>query len=88
MCEAIDVGLHDMVEAGLARGLKVDSTNDEVATAILQELDAPLKPFKIKLPTWDDCVDMLEDLYAQTVNHEQITIASPSARETAAPGTN
>ena len=63
-------GLHDMVEAGLVRGIPLSSTSAQVAQAIIEELDKPMNPAKLKLPTWDDCVDALSNLYYQAASHK------------------
>lgn len=69
-------GLHDMVEAELARGIPVGRTKEQVAQAILTELDMPLKPVKVKLPSWDDCVNVLENLYAQSLRADRVALAA------------
>jgi glycosyltransferase involved in cell wall biosynthesis len=56
-------GLREIVAAGLARGVPDAAAPDEVARAILRQLDEPLVVSAAALPTWDDCAAQLHDLY-------------------------
>jgi glycosyltransferase involved in cell wall biosynthesis len=63
-------GLHDLVEAGWARAVPLDSTAAQVAEAVLNQLRHPLRPTSFKLPSWDQCAEQLLQLY-QTVLKEE-----------------
>jgi hypothetical protein len=47
--------LHEFTACGRARGVPTNSSREEVATAILEELAAPASGEKAPLPSWDDC---------------------------------
>jgi len=63
-------GLGELCEQGLARGIPIDSTPDQVAAAILEQLRNPLIPAKIKLPSWDDCAGGLLHLYTEIISRQ------------------
>jgi glycosyltransferase involved in cell wall biosynthesis len=56
-------GLSELCEQGLARAIPLDSTPDQVAAAVIEQLRRPLIPKKIDLPSWDDCAERLLNLY-------------------------
>jgi glycosyltransferase involved in cell wall biosynthesis len=56
-------GLRELADAGLTRRLALTLTPQEVATAILEELREPPKHHELKLTSWDECADMLAELY-------------------------
>lgn len=56
-------GLSELCEQGLARGIRLDSTPDQVAAAVMEQLRSPLIHEKIDLPSWDDCAEGLLNLY-------------------------
>jgi glycosyltransferase involved in cell wall biosynthesis len=60
-------GLSDLIDEGLARGIALDSSPKELASAILEELDQlpPAEP--PALPTWDNCADRLLQVYENVV---------------------
>lgn len=58
-------GLGEIADRGLARAIAPDAAPELVAQAMLRELDDPLRPQAVDLPTWDDCADRLLDLYAR-----------------------
>lgn len=60
-------GLHELVEDGLARGIAIGSQPTEVASAILDELGDRDQAPPISLPTWDDCVSRLLDVYREAL---------------------
>ena len=55
--------LQEFAERGLARSVSLESTSEEVATAVVRQLREPLIPMNVKLPTWDKCADDLLSLY-------------------------
>lgn len=56
-------GLRELAERGLARSIPLQSTPQETAAAIVQQLRNPLVPTEVDLPTWDDCARELLLLY-------------------------
>ena len=56
-------GLSELAEKGLARAIPLQSTAQQVAAAILDQLRQPLAPPSIDLPTWDECAASLFSLY-------------------------
>lgn len=58
--------LQEFADRGLARAVPLESTSEEVAAAIVEQLRQPLIPSHIELPTWDDCAANIFTLY-QTV---------------------
>lgn len=57
-------GLRELSDDGFARAIPLDSRPEDVATAVLEELDAPAQSRRIpSLPTWDDCARSLLALY-------------------------
>ena len=64
-------GLTELAERGLARAIPLESTPDQVATAVLDQLAYPLIPEQIALPTWDQCAEALLTLYADIVKERE-----------------
>jgi glycogen synthase len=56
-------GLQELAERGLARAIALNSTPQEVAAAVIEELLNPHMPTAIDLPTWDECARELLMLY-------------------------
>lgn len=64
-------GLREIAEQGLARAVSLNSTPEEIAQAVLQQLEHPLTPpAHLALPTWDECVRQLQVVYRTTVGEE------------------
>jgi glycosyltransferase involved in cell wall biosynthesis len=55
--------LREYAERKLARAVALDSTPEELAAAVINQLDNPLIPEQLNLPTWDDCAEQLNILY-------------------------
>lgn len=64
-------GLSVLAEQGLARGVPLESSAEEVAAAILEELDEPPVANPPRLPTWDECADGLLEVYQSVVRTRQ-----------------
>jgi glycogen synthase len=60
---ADSTALRELATSGLARATSLGSNPEEVATAILDQLQRPLIPQNAELPTWEACVDELLALY-------------------------
>jgi glycogen synthase len=56
-------GLNELAERGLVRAIPLDSTPDQVAAALLDQLRRPLVPGQVELPTWERCAAELLTLY-------------------------
>lgn len=59
--------LQELADQGLARAVPLESTPEEVATAVVSQLRQPLVPQNIALPTWDACAASLLALYEDIV---------------------
>jgi glycosyltransferase involved in cell wall biosynthesis len=59
--------LRDFASLDLARGVPLDSTPEQVASAMINQLRQPGLSQDITLPTWDDCASSLLELYKTTV---------------------
>ena len=64
-------GLHEIAEQGLARALPLDSTPQQIAQAILDQLRDPLQPPDFQLPTWEQCANRLLDVYSRVIEETQ-----------------
>lgn len=56
-------GSAELAARGLARSVALDSTPQQVAQAVLEQLRNPLPPAELDLSTWDDCARELLLLY-------------------------
>lgn len=56
-------GLREIAEDGLAKSLPLDCTDEQLAQGMIAQLDHPMRPREIKLPTWGDCAMNLLALY-------------------------
>lgn len=73
-------GLSELAERGLVRSIPLNSTPDQVAAAMLQQLRHPLLPAAVDLPTWENCTAELLDLYGACSDR---SLAAVAARELA-----
>ena len=61
-------GLVELEDAGLVRSVAADATAEQVAAALLAQLEDPvLPPEGFALPTWDECAAALAEAYRRTV---------------------
>jgi hypothetical protein len=60
---AASSGMAELADRGLARAIPLNSTSDDIALAIVEQLRHPVAPPAVELPTWDDCARQLADLY-------------------------
>lgn len=58
-------GLIELAERHLLRTIPLGSSPDLLAQAMLRQLDDPLVPDHVDLPTWDQCGSALLDVYKQ-----------------------
>ncbi len=64
-------GLGELAHKGWVKGIALDSSSDELAIAMLHQLDHPINPSGITLPTWDDCSAALISTYRNVVLKRQ-----------------
>lgn len=62
-------GLGELAEDGFARAIELNSTPQQAAEAMLQQLAAPIAPPNVHLPTWDECAGALLSLYTDVLSH-------------------
>jgi glycogen synthase len=56
-------GMRELAQQGLARSVALTSTSRQIADAVLTQLNDPLVPKRVELPSWDDCATSLMQLY-------------------------
>ncbi len=78
-------GLTELADIGWARGVPASATAGETAAVIEQQLSAPVVPPAAELPTWETCMDELDELYREVLGRPRS--ASASLRSPAAAGT-
>jgi glycosyltransferase involved in cell wall biosynthesis len=66
-------GLSELAAKGWVKAIAPNSTSDEIAAAMLRQLDEPVNPSAITLPTWDDCTRSLLNTYQGVVGRLQPT---------------
>lgn len=60
-------GLAELAEDGWARAVEPDATPEDVAAAVLAQLDDPLRPDPALLPDWESSVAELAEVYAEVL---------------------
>lgn len=76
-------GLTELVERRWARGVEADAAPEVVAEQLLAQLSDPVGPDPAELPTWETCVDGLEDVYARALPLVGATLSVPGGRTSA-----
>lgn len=56
-------GLAELADRGIAHAIPLSSSPDQIAEAIIKQLDQPASPVPVTLPTWEECTDHLLSLY-------------------------
>jgi len=56
-------GLRELAEEGIGRAIALNSQPGAVAAAVLEELERPVGPASISLPTWEECARRHLELY-------------------------
>jgi glycosyltransferase involved in cell wall biosynthesis len=67
-------GLRELAERGLARTVALKSTPEKIAAEIVRQIEEPLIPTPVHLPTWDDCAANLLALY-QSVTPRSLCVS-------------
>lgn len=62
--------LQELADQGLASAISLESTPEEVASAVVSQLRQPLAPRKMVLPTWDTCAASLLTLYQSIMRRQ------------------
>lgn len=60
-------GLGELARRGLVRAIPLDSSAEQVASAVLSELEHPLERAAVDLPAWDGCASDLVALYSSVL---------------------
>lgn len=60
-------GLSELAERGWVHAIPLNSTTEQVAEAILEQLRSPSAVPTVELPTWDDCAASLLSLYSTVI---------------------
>jgi glycosyltransferase involved in cell wall biosynthesis len=63
--------LRELAELGLVRATPLGGTVGQVAAAVLDQLQQPLVPPSVRLPTWEACAADLLALYQSVVGRLQ-----------------
>jgi glycosyltransferase involved in cell wall biosynthesis len=61
-------GLRELVTAGLAAGVSPTATTDELADAVVRELEQRRDVDRSRLPTWDDCTAQIGEVYRSALD--------------------
>jgi glycogen synthase len=61
-------GLSALAEEGFARAVPLETSPDDLARAVIEELDKLPPPEPPRLPTWDETADSLLELYRSVVH--------------------
>lgn len=64
-------GLSELAARGLARAIPLESSSEEIADAMLEQLRNPLIPVQVELPTWETCTRDVLDVYTR-VTHKPL----------------
>jgi glycosyltransferase involved in cell wall biosynthesis len=64
--------LRELATSGLARATPLGGTAEEVAEAILNQLNQPLIPTNAQLPTWDACASDLLSIYHRALRARSV----------------
>jgi glycogen synthase len=64
-------GLQELADRGWARSIPLKSSPESVARAVINQLEDPLLPDNVELPTWNDSADGLLKLYERVLKGNQ-----------------
>ena len=64
-------GMRELAEQQFARAIPLNSTPEEIATAALHQIEEPLVPTQLALPTWEDCTQKLLTIYSESVGRKR-----------------
>jgi glycosyltransferase involved in cell wall biosynthesis len=64
-------GLRELAEQGLVRAIPLNSSPEDIALAVQQQIEAPIvSSERLNLASWDDCVNQLEAVYQRSIARE------------------
>ena len=72
-------GLRELAQRGLVSAVGLDSSDAEVAAAMLRQLNEPLIPSELDLPTWEACTEQLLGVYQRVANLPELVGSSPAS---------
>jgi len=55
--------LHDLVARGLVRGVERDADTEAITMALLRQIEDPVRPVGVDMPTWEACASQVAALY-------------------------
>jgi glycogen synthase len=67
-------GLSELAQRGLVAAVPMGCGPDALAEAMLKQLDHPLIPVGIQLPTWEECAAQLLTVYQQVLRRVELRI--------------
>jgi glycosyltransferase involved in cell wall biosynthesis len=67
-------GLRELAARGLVRAVALRGTPEEIAAEVVRQIEEPLIPTPLHLPTWDDCAANLLALY-QSVTRRPLCVS-------------
>lgn len=71
-------GLREIAQRGLARAIPLDATAEELASAIVEELQHPRAVPNVSAPTWDECARRLLALYREVLESREAVPRPPT----------
>lgn len=63
-------GLGELAERGWVKAIPLDSTAAQVAEAVIDQLDHPMTPADVELPTWDQCAEAILSVYLSVLERK------------------
>jgi len=60
-------GSHELAERGWARAVPLHETPQRTGTAMADLIERPPPPVDVELPTWEDCLERLVEVYREAV---------------------
>ncbi len=69
-------GLQELAEQGLIRSIPLNSSPEAIAIAAMQQIEEPLIPGEVALPTWDESAEKLLDVYQSVSPVRQLQTVS------------
>ena len=69
-------GTRELAEQGFVRTVSLDSSPEEVARAVQQQIEEPIVPAEnIVLPTWDDCANRVLNVYNEVLIRRELCVS-------------
>lgn len=64
-------GMRELAEQGFVRAVSLNSSTEQIARAAIQQIEEPLLPAQLSLPTWEDATRKLLAVYNICLGREQ-----------------